>query len=198
MRPDELPKIAHEPEAFDAFYREHIEAVQRFVARRVGDPHSAADLTAETFLTAIHAAPTYRASRGEPRAWLFGIALNVVYAEHRRAGRERRANARIEGRRLLDADDVARIQERIDAERQSRLLYAALEGLPEGEREVFELHALDDLSPREAAAVLGIHPVTARVRLHRARVSLRGQLVRDEQQRFSNNLNPMTPTSTEG
>lgn len=179
MRPHELSLIAHEPAAFEDFYREHIEAIQGFVARRVGDPHLAADLTAETFLSAIHAAPTYRASRGEPRAWLFGIALNVVYAEYRRADRERRANTRIEGRRLLDPDDVGRLQERIDAEARSRELYAALAELPEGEREVFELHALDDLSPREAAAALGIHPVTARVRLHRARVALRRRFPHD-------------------
>jgi len=38
---------------------------------------------------------------------------------------------------------------------------------------VLELIALDDLSVREAAAVLGVRPVTARVRLHRARGALR-------------------------
>ena len=190
MRPHDLPLIANEPAVFDEFYREHIEAVQGFVARRVGDPHLAADLTAETFLAAIQAAPTYRTSRGKPRAWLFGIAVNVVHAEYRRAGRERHANTRIEGRRLLDADDVGRLQERIDAAAKSRELYAALAELPDGEREIFELYALDDLSPREAAAALGIHPVTARVRLHRARAALRRHL-------FDSNSTPMTTTSME-
>jgi len=176
MRPDELPRIAHDPGAFEAFYREHVEAVQRFVVRRVAEPLLAADLTAEVFLAAIDAAPAYRPDRGAPGAWLLGIARNLVAAEHRRAGRERRANARIEGRRLLEADDIARMQDRIDAESRARQLYAALAGLPEAERAVFELHALDGLSPAEAAAVLGIRPVTARVRLHRARTALRGRL----------------------
>ena len=31
MRPDELPRIAHDPATFETFYREHVEAVQRFV-----------------------------------------------------------------------------------------------------------------------------------------------------------------------
>lgn len=190
MRPHELPLIAREPAVLEDFYREHIDAVQGFVARRVGNPHLAADLTAETFLAAIDAAPTYRVSRGEPRAWLFGIAVKVVYAEYRRAGRERRANARIEGHRLLDPDDVGRLQERIDASSRSRELYAALAGLPEGEREIFELHALDDLSSREAAAALGVHPVTARVRLHRARTALRSRLLEA-------NPHSMTTTSME-
>lgn len=180
MRANELHLIAHQPGAFEDFYREHVEAIQGFVARRVGDPHLAADLTADTFLAAIDAAESYRAGRGKPRAWLFGIAQNVVSAEHRRAGRERGASARVEGHRLLDPDDLGRMQERIDAEARSRDLYAALGELPDDERRIFELHALDELSPREAAAVLGIHPVTARVRLHRARVALRRFLFTDE------------------
>lgn len=180
MSPDALTRIGHDPAAFAAFYADHVEAVQRFVARRVADPHLAADLTAEIFLAAIDAAPAYRAQRGVPEAWLYGIARNVVAAEWRRAGRERAANARVEGRRLLDADDVIRLQERIDAEARRRELHAALDALPDGERAVFELVALDDLSPAEAAAVLGIRPITARVRLHRARATLRDRLTFDD------------------
>jgi RNA polymerase sigma factor (sigma-70 family) len=180
MRPNQVPLIGHDSAVFEEFYREHIGAVQDFVARRVADTHLVADLTAETFLAAIVAAPGYRSGRGKPRAWLFGIARNVVHGEHRRAGRERRAGARIEGYRLLDGDDVERLQERIDAAARSRRLHAALGELSGEEREIFELHALDELSPREAAAVLGIHPVTARVRLHRARVALRSSLFNEE------------------
>ena len=180
MRPDELPRIAHDPATFEAFYRDHVEAVQRFVARRVDDPRVVADLTAEVFLAAIDAAPSYRTARGVPEAWLFGIARNVVAAERRRAGRERRAHADLEGRRLLDDDDIARMQERIDAEARGRELHAALAGLSESERGVFELTALDGLTPGEAAAALGIRAVTARVRLHRARATLRRRLAEDE------------------
>ena len=171
-----MRQIAHDPAAFEAFYREHVETVQRFVARRVSDPHLVADLTAEVFLAAIDAAPSYRAARGVPRAWLFGIARNVVANEFRRAGRERRAHERIDARRLLDSDDIARMQDRIDAGARARELYAALDALPAGERAVFELTALDELTPRQAAAALGIRPVTARVRLHRARAALRAEL----------------------
>jgi RNA polymerase sigma factor (sigma-70 family) len=180
MRPDELPRIAHDPATLEAFYRDHVEAVQRFVARRVDDPRLAADLTAEVFLAAIDAAPSYRTARGVPEAWLFGIARIVVAAERRRAGRERRAHADLEGRRLLDDDDIARMQERIDAEARSRELHAALAGLSESERAVFELTALDGLTPAEAAATLRIRAVTARVRLHRARAALRRRLAEDE------------------
>lgn len=179
MDADTLPLIAHDPAVFEAFYRAHVEAVQRFVARRVADPHRAADLTAEVFLAAIESADSYRADRGSPVAWLFGVARIVVSAEHRRAAREQRANARVDGRRLLGEDDVERMQERIDAAASARALFAAVARLPDGERAVLELVALDELSVAEAAAVLGIRPVTARVRLHRARGVLRRQLFDD-------------------
>jgi RNA polymerase sigma-70 factor (ECF subfamily) len=180
MNPDELPRIAHDPQAFEAFYREHVEPVQRFVARRVDDPYLAADLTAEVFLAAIDAAAGYRPERGTPAAWLFGVARIVVAGEHRRSARERQAHARLQGRRLLGDDDLERMRERIDAATRSRALFAAVAQLPEGERAVLELVALDDLSVTEAAAVLGVRPVTARVRLHRARGALRRRLFDDD------------------
>lgn len=180
MSPDQLSRIAHDVSVFEAFYREHVEAIQRFVARRLDDPQLAADLTAEVFLAAVKDAATYRGD-GAPRAWLFGIARVVVAAEFRRSAREQRAAEQIEGRRLLEGDDVTRIQERIDAAAQARSLYAALARLPDSERAVFELVALDELSIADAAAVLGIRPVTARVRLHRARTTLRRQLLDDDQ-----------------
>src|SRR4030081_304935 len=163
MNPNELPRIAHDPQAFEAFYRAHVDGVQRFVARRVDDPYLAADLTADIFLAGIDAAAGYRRERGSPVAWLFGVARIVVAAEHRRAARERRAHGRVEGRRLLGEDDVERMQERIDAASQSRALFAAVAQLPEGERAVLELVALDDLSVSEAATALGVRPFTARV-----------------------------------
>jgi RNA polymerase sigma factor (sigma-70 family) len=172
---DEPPvrSIGTDQAAFSAFYRAHVGEVTRFVARRVADPQLAADLTAEVFLAVIEAAPRYRGSAGGPRTWLFGIARNVIAAEFRRSARERRAEALIAGRRLLDAEDIDRLVAKIDAARQVRRLHEELRALPEGERAVLELVAVDGLTVAEAAAALGIRPVAARVRLHRARRALR-------------------------
>jgi RNA polymerase sigma factor (sigma-70 family) len=188
MRPDEVARIAHDPDVFEVFYREHVDAVQRLVARRIADPHLAADLTAEVFLAAIDAAASYRPRRGAPALWLFGVARNVVNSEFRSAAREKQVNARFEGRRLLADDDIVRAQERIDAEARSRELYAALDGLTDAERAVFELSALDGLSATEAARALGIRPVTARVRLHRARHTLRRELAPQEAQPMTRSM----------
>jgi RNA polymerase sigma factor (sigma-70 family) len=173
----ELARIATDPEVFEAFYREHVEAVERFIARRVRDPYRAADLTADVFLAVIDSAHTHRAGRGNELAWLYGVARNVVAADRRRSGRELRASGRIRaGRILVDADDLARLHERLDAEATARQLYLAMNRLSEGERAVLELVALEGLSAKEAARALGISPVAARVRLHRARRLLQKQL----------------------
>jgi RNA polymerase sigma factor (sigma-70 family) len=165
--------IRTDPAAFTEFYRAHVDEVTRFVTRRVADPQLAADLTADVFLAVIEAAADYRGSFGGPRTWLFGIARNVIAAEFRRAARQHRAEDLVAGRRLLDADDVDRLVAKIDAFRHVRELHEELQALPDGERAVLELVAVDGLSVAEAAAALGIRPVAARVRLHRARRALR-------------------------
>ncbi len=173
---EQVPWIGADPELFELFYREHVEEVQRFVARRVGDRERAADLTAEIFLAAIESAHRYRPSRGTPKAWLYGIARVLVASDRRRRGRERAGEERLRGSALLDEEDAARMDARIDAAAQSRRLYAAMDRLPEGERAVLELVALDELTVVEAADAAGVGPVAARVRLHRARRKLRGEL----------------------
>jgi RNA polymerase sigma factor (sigma-70 family) len=172
----QLRWIGTDPELFEVFYREHVEEVQRFLARRVGDRERAADLTAEIFLAAIDSAHRYRPRSGSPKAWLYGIARVLVANDRRRQGRRRAREERFRGSALLDEEDAARMDARLDAAAQSRRLYAAMDRLPEGERAVLELVAIDELTVVEAAAATGVRPVTARVRLHRARGKLRAEL----------------------
>lgn len=173
---DDLPRIAHHPDAFEAFYRRHVEDVQQFVARRVDDPYLAADLTADVFLAAIEAAQGYRPSRGAPIAWLYGVARNVVAAERRRSARERRATTRIPTAELIEPEDLASLHRRLDAQAEARRLYLAMDRLAPSERAVLELVALDGLTVREAARALAIRPAAARVRLYRARRHMQTEL----------------------
>jgi RNA polymerase sigma factor (sigma-70 family) len=171
--PGALTDTVRDPDAFEAFYRRHVEAVTRFLARRVPDPHAVGDLTAEVFLAVLDSAHTYQPGKGSEIAWLYGVARNTLLAERRRAARELRATGQIAGRRPLGADDISRLEERIDAESPARRALEAMAGLREGDRALLELVAVDGLSPAEAAAVLGIRQGTARVRLHRARRAVR-------------------------
>jgi RNA polymerase sigma factor (sigma-70 family) len=176
IRDDEVPRIGSDPDLLEAFYREHHATVRAFFARRVDDPHQVADLTADTFLAAMTAAERYRPELGRPVAWLTGIARNAIADSVRRRARRLRAERRIEGRRLLDDDATARIEERIAAERHTRALYAGLALLPGRDRALMELVAVDGLPVVEAAAQLGMKPGTARVRLHRSRARLQQHL----------------------
>jgi RNA polymerase sigma factor (sigma-70 family) len=173
--PEQLRWIGTDPDLFDAFYSEHLEDLQRFVARRVGDRERAADLTAEIFLAAIDSAHRYQ-PRGTPKSWLYGIARVLVADDRRRRGRERAGEERLRGSTLLDEEEATRIDARIDAAAQSRRLYEAMDRLPEAERAVLELVAIDELTVAEAAAAVGVRAGTARVRLFRARRKLRTAL----------------------
>jgi RNA polymerase sigma-70 factor (ECF subfamily) len=173
---EQLRLIGIDPDIFEIFYREHVEAVQRFVVRRVGDRERAADLTSEIFLAAMDSAHKYRPRRGAPRTWLLGIARTLVANESRQRDRQRAGEGRLRGSALLDEDDAARLDARIDAAARSRQLYRAMDRLPRSERTILELVAIDELSLEEAAAAAGMHSATARVRLHRARRKLRTEL----------------------
>jgi hypothetical protein len=50
----------------------------------------------------------------------------LIVNGHRRKGRDAAALARIAGRRLIEADDVARLEEQIDASRKTRTTLAAI------------------------------------------------------------------------
>jgi RNA polymerase sigma-70 factor (ECF subfamily) len=57
-----------------------------------------------------------------------------------------------------------------------RRMLGAIEGLPEDEREVFDLVGIQGLTHAEAAAVVGVAEKTVQRRLHRARLLLAQQL----------------------
>lgn len=158
------------------YYRRHVDDVTRFVARRFNDPHTVADVVADVFLAVVDSGDAYRSAARDERAWLFGVARHVVSAEYRRADRADSLTSRIAGHRLLESDDIGRLEDRLIAENSGRALIAAMSGLPERQRAVLELVAVDGLAVSEAATALGISSVTARVALHRARTALRRAL----------------------
>ena len=65
---------AGDTRSFELFYRRHFEPVLGFFVRRTRDPELAADLTAETFASALSARRRYRPEQGRGDSWLFAIA----------------------------------------------------------------------------------------------------------------------------
>src|SRR5262245_13936754 len=156
--------LGSDPAAFEVFYRRHVAKVVGFATRRLGDPEQVADLVAAVFLAAIESCHRFDRRRGQPLPWLLGIATHVLLAQQRQARSEDRAWQRVIGRRHLDPDDYARLEEQIDARLLSENVRAAMATLPAGERQLLELVGLEGLTPTEAAGAVGIHPAAARTR----------------------------------
>jgi RNA polymerase sigma factor (sigma-70 family) len=174
-------RIGSDRAALQAFYAAYYPDVVRYFARRVRDPHDVADLAADTFVTALETARRYDPRRGQPLAWLLGIAHNTLRRFYRNRQADRRAAARFAGRRLLDAEDITQLEEQIDAEQQARRAHHLLADLSSTDRELLELVDVAGLTPKEAATVMGMVPGMARVRLFRVRSKLRAALQPQEE-----------------
>jgi RNA polymerase sigma-70 factor (ECF subfamily) len=165
-------------EDFEAVFREHFAAVYGFIAGRVGRA-LAEDLAAEAFVTAYRRRAAYQPERGSLRAWLYGIAANMVREHWRDEQQLLELDARVARDSLspLPAAQFAdAADERVIAATLAPRIAGALAALSREQREVLLLHAWSDLSHEEIAAALGIAQGTARSRLSRARAALRAQL----------------------
>jgi RNA polymerase sigma factor (sigma-70 family) len=172
---------------FERLYRANVEAVTAYFARRSADPHVVADLTSETFVTAITSFGSFDPGKGTARAWVFGIARHVYAAHCEAYGQQQDRLQRLAGRRDLEVDQVEELLDRIDAERAGRDLVAGLGMLADRDRALVELVDLAGLRPKEAAAALGITPGAARMRLMRARAQLRRHAITTDQIRGDRN-----------
>ena len=157
----------------DALFAAHGPDLLRYLSRRVPLP-VAEDLTSESFLLLAGSARTFDASRGGARAWLFGVATNLLRHHYRDEQREGRAIGRAAGQitpSVTGPED--QVVSQLDAQRRVSALASALEELNPDDREVLLLVAWGGLSPSEVASALGIPAGTARSRLNRVRRQLR-------------------------
>ncbi len=157
-------------------YDDHAGSLFAYFARRVGR-ELAEDLLAETFRAAIDSYPTFDHTRGSERAWLFGIATNLLRRHWRTERRRLLALQRSASIRAVDidpliglADGVAR---RVDAETDAERLLSAVVDLPAEDRDLLFLSGWERLNSTEIGQALDIAPATVRSRLHRIRRDLR-------------------------
>jgi RNA polymerase sigma factor (sigma-70 family) len=144
-----------------------IKRVYAYVAYRVGDGPDAEDLTSETFERALRYKKSYDSSKGEPIAWLIGIARRCV--EGRPASLELASE-------VVDAADHRDLED--DALRRIALS-GAVGRLEERDRELVALRYGADLTARQIAELQGSKTNAVEVALHRALGRLRTQLEGD-------------------
>jgi RNA polymerase sigma factor (sigma-70 family) len=153
--------------AFERLYRCSRDDVYAYVASLLRDAPAAEEVTAAAFERAYRKRNRFDPERGEPRAWLFGIARNAALDELRRRGRQAELTAEPADLHSFGVEEGTEQSERRLA------VSAALERLEAPERELIALKFFAGLENREIARVLSISESNAGTKLHRAMTKLR-------------------------
>jgi RNA polymerase sigma-70 factor, ECF subfamily len=161
-------------EAIAALVREHSRVVYRIAYAALRQHQDAEDATQETFLRVLR----YRAKLGgveDPKTWLARIAWRVAVE---RSKRHRAGESSIDNEKA--ALEVAASAPIADAAVEQAQVAATVEkliqALPEKLRQPLILSTIEEMSPREVAAVLGIKESAVRSRVFRARKILKEKL----------------------
>lgn len=162
MHAEHSTAVTAGPAAFRGFYREHYGFVWHVLGRFGVAPAEHGDALQDTFVTAYRKLPVMR--NHAPRSWLYGIARRVASNYRRgaqRASRKQAAFAQAGGRAIAPATSEA-----------LAVLDQFLDGLDDGDRELFVLSELLGLSGPELVAATGVAQriVYARLRLLRRRL----------------------------
>ena len=156
--------------AFEAIYEAYRPRLFSFLARLSRRRDVAEDLLEETWLRLVtRASELTDETRLGP--WLFTVARNLFasWCRHRAVDESRILDFALSWPGALPRESPFEQAARGETERR---LETALARLPARDREVLLLVAGEDLSPAEAAAVLGLSPEAVRKRLQRARERL--------------------------
>jgi RNA polymerase sigma factor (sigma-70 family) len=163
-----------DPGRFALVFDRHYDHVWRYVCRRAGTA-VADELASEVFVRAL--AGRSALGRGEinVRAWLYGIATNLLREHSRSEARRWRAYARAVGP-TATSGDLDEVEGRVDAAARGPAVARALAGLQTADRETLLLLALTELDYAGIAIATGVPVGTVRSRLHRARHRVRLEL----------------------
>jgi RNA polymerase sigma factor (sigma-70 family) len=156
------------PEAFGVFYDRYVHGVLSYFYRRTSDSHTAADLTAETFAEALRGARRFEPERGEPKAWLYGIA-NHQLARYLRRRQVSEKYLKKLGIPTIHLDDVSieRIESMLDATPHMAAVVDGLQSLSPLVARAVVLRVVQELPFSEIGQILGCTPGAARVRVSR-------------------------------
>jgi RNA polymerase sigma-70 factor, ECF subfamily len=161
--------------AFDDVYARHADFVHA-VLRRLGvDRDRSEDALQEVFLVVHRRLHTFE-GRAALRSWLYGIAVRVSRAHHRREAFSRLWTPLFSASETIADDrDASEGAERGEG---LRVLDRLLDTMPRERREVFVLVEIEELTVVEVAAIVRCNVNTARSRLRLARCDFERALAR--------------------
>lgn len=164
--------------AFRELVERHQNTVIGTVAKMLGNPSDAEDISQQVFLRIWRNARRYRPD-ARFTTYLFTITRNLVFNETRRRGRKKEVSAdeREENshHQIEDSPDRRPDAELLQSELREAI-DAAIAALPESQRMAVVLRRYEQLSYEEIAAVLGLSVSAVKSLLFRARSALRETL----------------------
>jgi RNA polymerase sigma-70 factor (ECF subfamily) len=161
--------------AYRQLFRRHERAAYRVALVLTRSPWDAEDVVATAFLELWRKRDAVRLVDGSVRPWLLTVVSFAAKNHLRSALRYRRLLAKLPHTDEAPdhADEIART---MDALPMSAEVRAALRELAPGDASVLLLCVVEELSVKDAAAVLGIPESTVRSRLSRLKARLRRRL----------------------
>lgn len=166
--------------AFDVLVRKYQNKIVKLIGRYVSDQSEAMDVAQETFIKAYRALPNFR---GESAfyTWLYRIAINTA-KNHLVAQGRRPPDSDIDAVDAEQFDGQSALKEYASPERMAlrdeleRVIYKAIEDLPEDLRTAITLRELEGMSYEEIAETMGCPIGTVRSRIFRAREAIDNKL----------------------
>ena len=151
----------------------------RLASQLTGDPDEAEDVLQEAFIQACAHVADFEGRSGLG-TWLHRIVVNTALARVRRKSHatvplEKDRVGTPSGRDLM-VDRAAGPSDMVLLQEVGEAIEQAIRALPAGLRAAFALRDIEGLSTKDAAAALDITESALKVRLHRARMALRGTL----------------------
>lgn len=170
--------------AFETLLQRYERAIYNFVLRSVRDRDRARDLTQDVFLKVVQRSEQFR-GQSKFSTWLYTIARNVcidhgrkmVFRRHKSLDEPLRDDEgggsslldRVEGR------DLGAEREAIGQDIQARIA-AAVEELPDDQKEVFLMRQVQHLPFKEIAKIVGVPENTVKSRMRYALERLQAAL----------------------
>lgn len=171
-------RVGHGDDVLALLVREHSRLVYRIAYAVLRRHHDAEDATQETFLRVLRYSSKL-AAVDDPKTWLARIAWRVAVDRSKQRGRTREIPLEDPYQPVEEAaSSDTPADETVLGTQVSAALEKMIAALPEKLRQPLILSTIEEMSPREVAATLGINEAAVRSRVFRARQILREKLER--------------------
>jgi RNA polymerase sigma-70 factor, ECF subfamily len=165
-----------EKDLLENLVRQHSRLVYRIAYAVLRRHHDAEDATQETFIRVLRYSHKL-AGVEDHKTWLARIAWRVAIDRNRQQGRKREIPLDDPEKPLPEvASSDATADDALHGAQLSDVLERMIAALPEKLRQPLILSTIEEISPREVAATLGINEAAVRSRVFRARQILREKL----------------------